>query len=105
MRSLGGFHRISGGGRVQLSLEVPIAEPIDCEVTGQCRGEESDGSQGDGVKGGNTRTGSGCCRLTKSVQFADGFAGQRHAGQGLQETSVGGMGHLGVTPEGAAMLV
>ena len=45
-------------------------------------------------------TGVGCRDgLAQGVEFGGGLAGQRHPGQRSQETTVGGMGHLGVAPE------
>src|SRR5918993_3399496 len=93
-----GFRGILGRGRIEFALEVPVAEPVDGEVAGQHRGEEVGGVRMDRVEGSDT---GACCRAgpAQSVEFRGGLARKGHAGQRIQETTVGGMGHLGVAPE------
>src|SRR3954452_2459510 len=91
-----GFRGILGRGRIEFSLEVPVAEAVDGKVAGQHRGEEVDGVRVDRVEGSDT---GACCRAgpAQRVEFRGGLAGEGHAGQRIQETTVGG--HLSVAPE------
>src|SRR3954468_15546801 len=91
-----GFRSILGRGRIEFALEVPVAEPVDGEVTGQHRGEEVDGVRMDRVEGSDT---GACCRAgpAQRVEFHSGLAREGHAGQRIQETTVGG--NLSVAPE------
>ena len=93
-----GIRDVCGRGRVEFALEVPVAEPVDGEVAGQHRGEQVGGVRVDRVEGGNVASVAVPGRHSAS---SSGVACARkgHAGQRLQETTVGGMGHLGVAPE------
>ena len=54
-----GFRGITGRGRVELALQIPIAESGDGKVAGQHRGEQRGGVRVDRVEGGDA---SACCR-------------------------------------------
>src|SRR3954468_581337 len=91
-----GFRSILGRGRIEFALEVPVAEAVDGKVAGQHRGEEVDGVRVDRVEGSDT---GACCRAgpAQRVEFRGGLAREGHAGQRIQETTVGG--NLSVAPE------
>src|SRR3954451_19764117 len=91
-----GFRGILGRGRIEVLLEVPVAEPGDGEVAGQHRGEEVGGVRMDRVEGSDT---GACCRAgpAQRVEFRGGLAREGHADQRIQETTVGG--NLSVAPE------
>ena len=75
-----GLRGVSGRGRVEFTLQIPIAESVDGKVAGQHRGEQLGGVRVDRVEGGNVAIG---CRdgLAQGVEFGGGLAGQREPRQ------------------------